>query len=102
LGPGAATHRRFFSLDEANAAIAEQVEAFNNRPFSPPREGSRRSLFEAIERGALMPLPATPFVIGQWLTARVNFDYHIVVALAARGSPSPATASCFQASNSAG
>ena len=72
-------HRRFFSLDEANAAIAEQVEAFNNRPFSPPREGSRRSLFEAIERGALMPLPATPFVIGQWLTARVNLDYHIVV-----------------------
>ena len=72
-------HRRFFSLDEANAAIAEQVEAINNRPFSPPREGSRRSLFEAIERSALKSLPATPFVIGQWLTARVNLDYHIVV-----------------------
>jgi transposase len=72
-------HRRFFSLDEANAAITEQVEAFNNRPFSPPREGSRRSLFEAIERSALTPLPAEPFVIGQWLTARVNLDYHIVV-----------------------
>jgi transposase len=42
-------HRHFFSLDEVNAAITEQVEAFNNRPFSPPREGSRRSLFEAIE-----------------------------------------------------
>ena len=74
-------HRRFFSLDEATAAILEQVELFNNRPFSPPREGSRRSLFEAIERAALKPLPAEPFVIGQWLTARVNIDYHIVADL---------------------
>lgn len=72
-------HRRFLSLDEANMAITEQTEAFNNRPFSSPREGSRRSLFEAIERPALKPLPAEPFVIGQWLIARVNIDYHIVV-----------------------
>jgi transposase len=72
-------HRRFFSLDEANVAITEQLEAFNNRPFSPPREGSRRSLFEVIERHALKPLPAEPFIIGQWLTARANLDYHIVV-----------------------
>jgi len=72
-------HRRLLSLDEANAAIAERIEAFNNRLFSPPREGSRRSLFEAIERAALKPLPAEPFVIGQWLIARVNIDYHIVV-----------------------
>ena len=47
-------------------------------PFSPPREGTRRSLFEAIERAALKPLPAEPFVIGQWLMARFNIDYHIV------------------------
>ena len=67
------------SLAEANAAILELVETFNNRPFSPPRTGSRRSLFEAIERAALQPLPAEPFTIGQWLTARVNIDYHIVV-----------------------
>jgi transposase len=71
--------RRFLSLAEANAAIAEQVEAWNNRPFSPPREGSRRSLFEAIERPALKTLPPEPFVIGQWLIARVNVDYHIAV-----------------------
>ena len=72
-------HRRLLSLAEANAAILELVETFNNRPFSPPRTGSRRSLFEAIERAALQPLPAEPFTIGQWLTARVNIDYHIVV-----------------------
>ncbi len=72
-------NRRLFSLDEANAAILERVEAFNNRPFSPPRTGSRRSLFEAIERAALKSPPSAPFVIGQWLVARVNIDYHIVV-----------------------
>jgi transposase len=72
-------HRQFFSLDEANAAVMEQIEGFNRRPFSPPREGSRRSLFEAIERAALKRLPREPFVIGQWLTARVNVDYHILV-----------------------
>jgi len=71
--------RRFLSKAEANAAIAELVEAWNNRPFSPPREGSRRSLFEAVERAALKPLPSEPFVIGQWMTARVNVDYHIAV-----------------------
>jgi transposase len=72
-------HRQFFSLTEANAAIAEKVEDWNNRPFAPPREGSRRSLFEAIERAKLKPLPQTPFVIGRWLVARVNIDYHLAV-----------------------
>ncbi len=72
-------HRQLFSLTEANAALAERVEEFNDRPFAPPREGSRRSLFEAIERGKLKPLPAERFVIGQWLVARVNIDYHIAV-----------------------
>jgi len=74
-------NRAFFSLDETNAALMEQAEALNQRPFSPPREGSRRSLFEAIERAALKPLPATPFAIGKWMTARVNIDYHVVVDL---------------------
>jgi transposase len=72
-------HRQLFSLAEANAALAEKLEDFNNRPFAPPREGSRRSLFVAIERSKLKALPAEPFVVGQWLTARVNIDYHIAV-----------------------
>jgi transposase len=72
-------NRRLLSLDEANTAITERLEFVNNRPFSPPREGSRRSLFEEIERNALKPLPAAPFAIGRWLTARANIDYHIDV-----------------------
>lgn len=72
-------HRQFFSLAEANAAIDEKITEWNDRPFAPPREGCRRSLFEAIERAALKPLPAEPFIIGQWLSPRVNVDYHVAV-----------------------
>ena len=50
-------HRTFFGLDELNAAIAPLREALNNRPLSPPREGTRRSVFEAEERALLRPLP---------------------------------------------
>src|SRR5205085_2933594 len=31
-------HRQFFSLAEANAALAEKIEEWNNRPFAPPRD----------------------------------------------------------------
>jgi hypothetical protein len=72
-------HRQFFSLAETNAAIVEKITEWNDRPFAPPREGCRRSLFEAIERAALKPLPAEPFIVGQWLSPRVNVDYHVAV-----------------------
>lgn len=72
-------HRQLFSLAEANTALRAQVEALNDRPFAPPAEGSRRTLFEAIERAALKPLPGAPFVIGRWLTARVTLDDPIAV-----------------------
>lgn len=71
-------HRQVFSLAELNAAIRPLVAELNEKPLSPPREGSRRSLFEAIERGALRALPKEPYVIGEWLINRtVNIDYHI-------------------------
>ena len=73
-------NRQFFSLTELNAAIAEQVQRLNDKALSSPREGSRRSLFEAVERSALRPLPAEPYVVGQWkIECTVNVDYHIAV-----------------------
>ena len=73
-------HRTFFGLDELNAAMAPLCEALNNRPLSPPREGTRRSVFEAEERALLRPLPAEPYVVGQWdLCRAVGADYHVVV-----------------------
>ena len=40
-------------------------------------QASRRALFERLDRPALRPLPAEPFVYGEWKTARVNIDYHV-------------------------
>jgi len=73
-------HRQFFSLAELNQAIALLLAELNGKPMAPPREGSRRSLFEAVERAALKPLPIEPYVVGQWaIGAAVNLDYHVAV-----------------------
>ena len=71
-------HRRFFSLAELNAAIAKLLERLNHRPFRK-LPGSRRSLFEQLERPALRPLPAERYVFAEWKKARVNIDYHVEV-----------------------
>ena len=73
-------HRQFFSLSEFNKALWERLAELNDRPMAPPREGSRRSLFEAVERAALKRLPTEPFVIGEWrIGCKVNVDYHIII-----------------------
>jgi transposase len=69
-------HRTFFRLEDLNRAIRELLEKLNHRPFKK-REGSRASVFETIERAAMLPLPAEPFDRSQWSYARVNIDYHI-------------------------
>jgi len=71
-------HRTFFSLTEANQAIRERLVWLNNRPFRK-LDGSRASLFEAIDRPALRPLPARPYEFAVWKLATVNIDYHVEV-----------------------
>lgn len=64
-------HRTFFRLEDLNRAIRELLEKLNHRPFKK-RDGSRASVFETVERAALLPLPAEPFDLSQWSHARVN------------------------------
>jgi transposase len=66
---------RFFSLGEANVAIAEQLRIVNNRRFRG-QDLSRRVLFEQVERPALQPLPTTRYEFAIWKPAKVNIDYH--------------------------
>lgn len=68
--------RVFFSFAELNQAIAEELVKLNDKPFQK-LEGSRRSLYESIDRPALKPLPLTPYEYAEWKKARVNIDYHI-------------------------
>lgn len=68
----------FFSLDEANRAIAEQLESLNLKRFEK-LSGTRRSLFEATDKLALRPLPAHRYEFATWRSAKVNIDYHVEV-----------------------
>lgn len=68
----------FHSLGELNARIRELLVDLNNRVMK--RYGkSRREMFEALEKPALLPLPQSPFEFAEWSKARVNIDYHVVV-----------------------
>jgi transposase len=69
-------HRKFFSLEELNVAIRELLGKLNHRPFRK-REGTRASVWEAIDKPALKPLPREPFDLSEWSRARVNIDYHV-------------------------
>ena len=69
-------HRKFFSLQELNQAIRELLVRLNQRPFRK-RDGSRTSLFQNLERPALLALPAERFDMSEWTRATVNIDYHI-------------------------
>jgi transposase len=68
--------RRFFSLAEVNRAIQELLVRLNDRPFRK-RDGSRRSLFESLDKPALRTLPAERYEYGDWETHRVGIDYHV-------------------------
>ena len=69
--------RTFFSLGELNQAIAELLVLLNERPFRK-REGSRQTLFAALDKPALRALPAERYHYGEWKTgARVGIDYHV-------------------------
>jgi transposase len=70
--------RKFFSLAELNQAIAELLQRLNQRSFRK-REGTRASLFAALDQPALRALPAERYQFGAWQTARVNIDYHIEI-----------------------
>ena len=68
-------HRRFLSLAEAQAAIAQATSELNSKPFQR-LPGSRLSRFETLDKPALMPLPQTSYEFGTWLKRRVLEDYH--------------------------
>ena len=80
-------NRRFFSLADRNAAIHACVADLNIR-VSRHLGASRARLFEDLERPALKPLPAEPYVYAEWKECRganvyrerqalTGLDYHV-------------------------
>ncbi len=76
---GRLRHRVFYSLAEVNAAIGELLTRLNEeRPIR--RLGvTRRRLLEEVDRPALKPLLASPYVLAEWRIRRVSLDYHVEV-----------------------
>lgn len=71
-------HQRFFSLEQANAAVAVLLAALNAK-ITRTYLRSRADLFAEIEAPALKPLPREPYVYAEWRKARLGPDYHIEV-----------------------
>ena len=69
-------NRKFFALEELNEAIRELLSKLNHRPFRR-KDGTRASVWEALDKPALKPLPREPFDLSEWSRARVNIDYHV-------------------------
>ena len=71
-------NRRFAGLAEANEAIVGLVAWVNDRPFKRIA-GTRRALFNEIDRPALRPLPEHRSEFATWRRAKVNIDYHVEI-----------------------
>ena len=69
-------NRRFFSLEELNAAIRDEVARLNAR-VSRHLGASRQQLFETLDRPAMQPLPPEPFTHADWRQTTVGLDYHV-------------------------
>jgi transposase len=73
---GRLRRQTFFSLGEANQAIAAVLDRINDHVMR--RLGkSRRELFETVERPALARLPDCDHEFAEWRFVRVSLDYHV-------------------------
>ena len=71
-------NRQFFGLIELNTAIRAVVADLNAKVMR--RIGaSRDELLETIDRPALKPLPAAPYVYAEWKLCKLGLDYHIEI-----------------------
>lgn len=76
---GRLRHRTFYSLGELNQAIREMLADINGRRPLRRLGVTRQQLFEELDRPALKPLPAEPYVYTEWRIRRAGLDYHVEV-----------------------
>jgi len=69
--------REFASLAQMQAEAARwSLEVAGQRPCRPLDGAAPASVFAAIEKDALQPLPAEPFVLATWAKAKIGTDIH--------------------------
>jgi hypothetical protein len=64
------------SFMELNRAVHQRMAVLVKRPFQK-RAGSRESVFLAIDKPALRPLPPAPYELAQYQNRRVPDNYHL-------------------------
>ena len=72
-------NREFYSLEELNTAIKEELEKYNNLRFQG-RDYSRRDLFNETEKSTLKPLPATGYELKEYKMATVQKNAHVLLS----------------------
>jgi hypothetical protein len=73
--------REFASLEAMRTeAVAWSSEVAGNRACRPLDGAAPAAVFATVEHQALAPLPAAPFVLATWSSARVGPDIHATVA----------------------
>lgn len=80
-------HRRFFSLEELNAAIAVELQRLNRDKVMRHLGATRCQLFDQLDRPALRPLPVAPYEFAEWRHCRAGLDYHVRIDLHAYSVP---------------
>jgi transposase len=72
--------REFASLEQMQAgAIRWSLEVAGRRACRPLEGAAPAAVFETVEKDALRPLPAGPFVLATWATAKIGPDIHAQV-----------------------
>jgi hypothetical protein len=72
--------REFASLEVMRAdAVAWSSEVAGNRACRPLDGAAPAAVFAAVEAAALAPLPAAPFVLATWSSAKIGPDIHAKV-----------------------
>lgn len=73
---GQSYNKIFDSFTELENFVATQLEKFNIKEFQK-KEGTRKSVFEKVDKPELSPLPKTPYQIIKYKVATVGIDYHV-------------------------
>ena len=66
----------FFSVEELNMALWEQLDIYNQKNFQG-KDYSRQQLFDEIEKNQLKPLPVDKYELKIFNESKVQYNHHV-------------------------
>ncbi len=66
----------FFSVEELNNALWEQLDKYNRKNFQG-RDYSRQDLYDEVEKQHLRPLPAQNYQLKSFIYGTVQYNHHV-------------------------